>query len=92
MAEPISKIQSIRTILECVIVAALLWTGSTLVALKVELAQVSTRLTSIETTLSDVPRITADNVRLRSEVDQSKKNDDRQDAAIEELRKLKGFR
>lgn len=92
MAEPITKLQSIRTILECVIVAALLWTGSTLVGLKVELAGVSVRLSSIEASVADVPNVVAENVRLKAEQEQAKKDNDRQDRAIEELRKLKGFR
>lgn len=50
-----SKLQKIRGILEAVIVAALLWTGSSLIALREQNAVMSAQLTMIQSQLLDVP-------------------------------------
>jgi hypothetical protein len=50
-----SKLQKIRGVLEAVIVAALLWTGSSLIALREQNAVMSAQLTMIQSQLLDVP-------------------------------------
>lgn len=85
MSEQPSKLQSIRVILEGVIVAALIWTGSSLIELKTQTAVVQSQLANIQTTLASVPDLKVENVKQRSDIEQLK-------SEVEDLKRLKGFK
>ena len=92
MAEPMNKLQSIRTILECVIVAVLIWTGSSLVEFKTQMAVVQSQLTGIQVGLADVPKLKEEAAVARAERDAIVKQLTDQSISIAELRKLRGMR
>jgi hypothetical protein len=50
-----SKVSMIRGVLEAVIVAALIWTGSTLVAVRVDNATMKQQLTTLVANTADFP-------------------------------------
>lgn len=90
--QTVSKIQSIRTILECIIVAAMLWTGSSLIELKTQTAVVQVQLSSLQINLADLPANRTELTKLRGELEQIKKDSSHDRMQIEELRKLRGLR
>lgn len=92
MPEPMNKLQSIRTILECVIVAVLIWTGSSLVEFKTQMAVVQTQLASIQIGLADVPKLKEEAAVARAEREALTKQLAAQSIDLSELRKLRGMR
>lgn len=90
--QPISKLQSIRTILEVLIVTALIWTGSSLIELKTQTAIVQTQLAALRVDLADLPATRIESTRLRSELEQTKRDIDRNSINILELQKIRGLR
>ncbi len=78
-------LQTIRGILEAVIVAALLWTGNSLIDLKTQTAVVQSQLLAIQVSLADIPLVKTENIKLRADVDQLKQE-------MAEQKKLRGFR
>lgn len=92
MSEPMNKLQSIRTILECIIVAVLIWTGSSLVEFKTQMAVVQTQLASIQIGLADVPELKEEAAVARAERAALTKQMADQSIALSELRKLRGMR
>lgn len=54
--------QSIRTVMEGLILAVLVWTGSSLVAVKSQLAVLQVQVATIQTQLADLPA-------MRSKID-----------------------
>lgn len=86
------KLQSFRVVMEALIAAALIWTGSSLLQLKTQLAVVQTQLTSVQATLVDVPSLKLQQVRTDTEVAQLRVEMNQKSAAIDELRKLRSFR
>lgn len=87
-----SKLQSFRTVLECLIVGALMWTGSSLVQLKTQGAVIQSQLAAVQVTIADVPALRIEQVKSRAELDQLRVEMNQKDAAITELRKLRGLR
>lgn len=86
------SLQLVRGVLEAVIVAALIWTGSSLIDLKTQTAVVQSQLASIQLTLAEVPGVKQDTIKLRAEMDQGEKERTQMRADIAELRKLRGLR
>lgn len=88
----VPSLQLVRGILEAVIVAALLWTGSSLIELKTQTAVIQSQLAAIQVNLADVPAVKQETIKLRAEIEQSDKERAVMRTDIAELRKLKGFR
>lgn len=80
-----SKLQKVRGILEAVIVAALLWTGSSLIALREQNAVMHAQLTMIQTQLLDVPSMKLQLTRHDIEIERLKED-------MKETRSVKGLR
>lgn len=79
------KLQVFRGILEAVIVASLLWTGSSLITLREQNAVMSTQLAMIQSQLLDVPSMKLELARHGIEIDQLKED-------AKESRQVKGLR
>lgn len=80
-----SKLQKVRGVLEAVIVAALLWTGSSLIALREQNAVMSAQLTMIQSQLLDVPAMKLELAEHGVEIDRLKED-------VKENRSVRGLR
>lgn len=80
-----SKLQKVRGVLEAVIVAALLWTGSSLIALREQNAVMHAQLTMIQTQLLDVPSMKLQLTKHEIEIERLKED-------VKETRSVKGLR
>lgn len=83
--EKASKLQVFRGILEAVIVAALLWTGSSLVALKSDTAVIKDRMLALGPLTNDVSAIRLRVAMHDVEIEQLKEDQ-------KELKSLKGLK
>lgn len=86
------SLQVVRGVLEAIIVAALLWTGSSLIQLKTQIAVAQVQLTAIQVTLAEVPDVKLEAVKQDSDIRQLKEMTAQNRADIAELRKLRGLR
>lgn len=77
--------QSLRTVLEAVIVALLLWTGRSLVTLQTQIAVVQADIQGLRGQLSDVPRLTSTVAELKVQVERDR-------ADIAELRAVRNLK
>ena len=79
-----SKLQKVRGILEAVIVAALIWTGSSLIALREQNAVMHAQLTMIQSQLLDVPSMKLQLAENGIEIDRLQED-------MKELRSVRGL-
>lgn len=75
----------IRGVLEAVIVAALLWTSSTLVSLKVDNGILKSQLSTIVVNTSDLPALRVNQAQLKIEMSMVKED-------IKDLKQVKNLR
>lgn len=85
MSDQAPRWQSLRTVLEAVIVALLLWTGRSLVTLQTQIAVVQADIQGLRGQLSDVPRLTSTVAELKVQVERDR-------ADIAELRAVRNLR
>lgn len=87
-----NRLSIFRGVLEAIIIAALIWTGSTLVALRVENATLSGKLDAIADNTKDLPILRNDVITLKVQRLAQNDRDAAQDAEIKELRSLRGMK
>lgn len=80
-----NKLQMIRGVLEAVIVAALLWTGASLVQLREQNAVMHAQLNMIQTQLIDVPSMKLKLAEHQIEINMLKENQ-------KELKSVRGLK
>ena len=85
MSDQSQRGQSLRTILEFVIVGLLAWTGKSLLALTTQMAVVESKVTDLSDKLNDVPTLSREVAELKVRVDAH-------DDAIKEVRQMRGLR
>lgn len=85
MTDQTPRWQSLRTVLEAVIVALLLWTGRSLVTLQTQIAVVQADIQGLRGQLSDVPRLTSTVAELKVQVERDR-------ADIAELRAVRNLK
>lgn len=79
------KWQSVRTVLEAIIVALLLWSGRSMVTLQTQIAVVQSDISVLRGQLADVPQMSTRLSRLEVQVE-----NDRQ--RLNELQQLRGLK
>jgi cell division protein FtsB len=67
-----NKLSMVRGVLEAIIVASLLWTGSTLVAVRVDNATMKEQLSTVVTNTADFPAYKIKTAELSLEINQLK--------------------
>lgn len=77
--------QSVRTVLEALILAAMLWSARTQVTMLAQIAVLQTQVVALTTQLSDVPGVSARVSRLEVQAERN-----RQDIA--EIREMRGLK
>lgn len=85
-------LQTVRGILEAVIVASLLWVGNTLIDATTKMAVMQTQLASIQTQLADVPNLKVDAIKKDAMIEQLQRQQQINTGAVDELRKVRGLR
>lgn len=87
-----NKLSIFRGVLEAIIVLGIAWTGSTMMNLRVENARLSGKLDAIAENTKDLPQVRNDVVTLKVQRLAQTDKDRQQDAAIDELRRLRGLK
>jgi choline-glycine betaine transporter len=88
----VPPLQVMRGVLEAIIVAALLWTGNSLIELKTQVAIAQTQLAAIQVSLADVPSLQLEDSKQKEQILQLSKDQSKLAEDVKELRKLRGMR